>query len=68
VVNWVVISTAEKVTVGAGTFTCIHMIGTAAGGTSMADHWWAVGVGEVKLTTTMSTGVITVELEDYFVE
>jgi hypothetical protein len=68
VVNWVVISTDEKVTVGAGTFTCIHMIGTAAGGTSMADHWWAVGVGEVKLTTTMSTGVITVELEDYFVE
>lgn len=68
VVNWVVVSISEKVTVGAGTFTCIHTLGTGTSGTSAAEHWWAVGVGDVKFTSTTSSSLFVGELEDYSVK
>jgi hypothetical protein len=67
VVDWVVISTSEKVTVPAGTFDCILVRGVGEAGTH-ADHWWAVGVGEVKYEMDIDVAVIRGELKDYSVE
>ncbi len=50
VVDWEVIATSESVTVPDGTYDCIHLRGTTEGGGTPADHWFAVGVGEVKMT------------------
>ena len=67
VVDWVVISTSENVTVPAGTFDCILVRGVGEAG-SHADHWWAVGIGEVKYEMDIDVAVIRGELKDYSVK
>ncbi|MBN1150399.1 hypothetical protein JXA84_04155 [candidate division WOR-3 bacterium] len=61
-VDWEVIHLNEEVTVPAGTFECVHVLGTNSrgGGT---DHWYALGVGEVKIYQRDLD--LTLELEDY---
>jgi len=47
-VEWEVISISEEITVPAGTFECIYVQGKTDGSSSVVEHWWAVGVGEIK--------------------
>lgn len=61
VVNWEVLATSESVTVPDGTYSCIHIRGTAAlTGRTYADHWYCVGTGWIKMTS----GALTIELID----
>lgn len=64
VVNWEVIATDESVTVPDGTYECIHLRGTPEGGGTVADHWFAVGVGEVKMTS----GAVLMELTSKYIQ
>jgi len=64
VVNWEVIATDESVTVPDGTYECIHLRGTPEGGGTAADHWFAVGVGEVKMTR----GAVLMELTSKYIQ
>lgn len=64
VVNWEVIATSESVTVPDGTYDCIHVRGLAEGGGTPADHWFAVGVGEVKMTH----GAVLMELTSKYIQ
>lgn len=61
-VNWTVKSVSATVTVPAGTFTCIHTQGVSADGGGTADHWWAVGVGEVKMIADIGGQTVITEL------
>ena len=67
VVDWVVISTSTRVTVEAGTFNCFHVRGLSEVET-YADHWWAVGVGEVKYEMDIGSASISGELKNYSLE
>ncbi|MBK6901207.1 MAG: hypothetical protein IPH09_18745 [bacterium] len=64
VVNWEVIAVGESVTVPEGTYDCIHVRGTTEGGGTPADHWFAVGVGEVKMTH----GAVLMQLTDKYIQ
>lgn len=64
-VSWEVIDLNEEVTVPAGTFDCIHVLGTTASGQG-SDHWYALGVGDVKIYQRDMD--LTLELEDYQIE
>lgn len=68
VVNWVVVSTSQTVTTAAGTFNnCIEIQGSpSVDPQSIATHFWALGVGEVKATLP-SLG-LTWELQSYSVQ
>ena len=47
--TWTVVSTAETVTVPAGTFTCLHLRRMATDDPqTQKDYWFARGVGKVK--------------------
>lgn len=50
--NWQVVSTAESVTVPAGTYTALHLRRTNSGGTTAKtkDYWFVKDVGKVKET------------------
>ncbi|MBN2384763.1 hypothetical protein JXQ70_17950 [bacterium] len=50
---------------GLGTFTCIHTRGISEGSSSQADHWWAVGTGDIKMVTAYNGTTLTTELQDY---
>lgn len=54
VVEWEVISLSETITVAAGTFECIHIQGKTTGYNTAVDHWWAIGVGEIKAYVEMA--------------
>ncbi len=61
-VEWEIVSLDEELTVPAGTFECIHAVGTGPSG-SKTDHWYAPGVGDVKILVRAMDLVI--ELEKY---
>ncbi|MFC1853278.1 hypothetical protein ACFL27_24025 [candidate division CSSED10-310 bacterium] len=65
VVNWTVISTSDTVTVAAGTFSCLHVRGFPQGSSEPADHWWSVGIGEVKASVSLGTYDLVQELTSY---
>lgn len=66
-VRWQVISTSETVTVPAGTFeNCVRIRGTPAGLSEGTDHWWAMGIGEIRMHQPGdSTPRMSFELESY---
>ena len=65
-VAWKVLSRSESVTVPAGTFKdCVHIRGTNAGAGNTTDHWWAIGVGAVKMQQPMGPTMMSFELVSY---
>ncbi len=47
-VEWEIVDIDEEVTVPAGTFRCVHTVGTNQSG-NKTDHWYAPGVGDIKI-------------------
>jgi len=65
VVNWVVISTDETITVNGVSYSTIHVTGVTQGSGSVAEHWWALNIGEVKFEVTMAGATLSGELLSY---
>ncbi|MBN1619212.1 hypothetical protein JW890_00670 [candidate division WOR-3 bacterium] len=64
-VEWEIAGLDEEITVPAGTFKCVHTVGTTQSG-NKTDHWYAPGVGDIKIHQK-STDLI-IELLNYEVK
>ncbi len=65
-ITWKLVSRSEVVTVPAGTFKqCFHVQGTNPASGKTTDHWWALGVGDVKMRQPAGPTMMTFELVSY---